>query len=405
MYANIRTFKRRGHIKAFDGDERFVTSPPSPPGGGGPHNGFTPTSYYGWQVPNSTIVDDFSATCWMFGQELTDIAVDKNTTPPVLGLIQSSWGGTIIDFWLKNDTISRCKNATGGPEPVAIGHGGAWNGMVAPFINYTIFGVLWYQGENNVGYVHVPTKHTIISCTHIPPPLSAHAHVAYTRSSLKNAHGCLLWMSPGDVVVPLQGLRVEQWARKGCVARSWHQHLRKLAQQHWVRLRHEESCHDVARAVVCCAWHYPGNTPVWDRIPCCWRFGRPPRLDAGISACTDGVVRVFARPDWLWDGEHVYCPGVRCRRSELPCARSKSWWSYLVRDRLAVPSNVRCTVSWAAGLFGARVAVFHQTVRHINDSSISYFFLYKKNSRNADGGTSDIRTGIRSTISVSSRLR
>jgi hypothetical protein len=70
--------------------------------------------------------------------------------------------GTEIDDWLKNSTISRCKNASGGVEPNRQGgdrhgsgsvypnNGALWNGMIAPFINMTIGGALWYQGENNV---------------------------------------------------------------------------------------------------------------------------------------------------------------------------------------------------------------------------------------------------------------
>ena len=29
-------------------------------------------------------------------------------------------------------------------------NGALWNGMTAPFVNMTIFGALYYQGENNV---------------------------------------------------------------------------------------------------------------------------------------------------------------------------------------------------------------------------------------------------------------
>ena len=79
MYKNIRTFKSAGHVKTDDGDERYVIPPPPPPKG---------SSWYGWQRPNSSIADGFSAACWMFGQELSDIAADRNETPPVLGLVQ-----------------------------------------------------------------------------------------------------------------------------------------------------------------------------------------------------------------------------------------------------------------------------------------------------------------------------
>lgn len=151
MYSNIRTYKHGAHIKASDGDEQYVTPPPAPPSGAYYGNASIPSSYFGWQSAlNSSKIDEFSAACWMFAQELTDIAIDKNNTPPVLGLIQSAWGGTEIDVWLKNTTVSKCANASGLPETNKAAFGSLWNGMVAPFINYTIFGALWYQGENNV---------------------------------------------------------------------------------------------------------------------------------------------------------------------------------------------------------------------------------------------------------------
>ena len=38
-------------------------------------------------------VDEFSAACWYFAQELTDMAAVENKTAPVIGLVQSAWGG------------------------------------------------------------------------------------------------------------------------------------------------------------------------------------------------------------------------------------------------------------------------------------------------------------------------
>ena len=113
MYKNIRTFQKSAHVATFDGDEQYLTLPPVPPPA--PRDGSAPTVYYGWQHPNSSKINSFSAACWFFAQELTDIAVDKNQTPPILGLIESAWGGTEIDDWLRNDTISNCKNASGFP--------------------------------------------------------------------------------------------------------------------------------------------------------------------------------------------------------------------------------------------------------------------------------------------------
>lgn len=89
MYSNVRIYQH-GKLKALDGNEQFVTPPPVPVPP--PKDGTAPKSYTGWQRPNSSKIRPFSAACWFFGQELTDIAMEKNETPPILGLIQSAWG-------------------------------------------------------------------------------------------------------------------------------------------------------------------------------------------------------------------------------------------------------------------------------------------------------------------------
>jgi hypothetical protein len=157
-YQNIHIYKREQMISGgarFDDDFLWILPRPQPTTA--PY-----TTFYGWHKPNSSTVDPFSGACWYFAQELTDIALTKNETAPILGLLQSAWGGSEIDDWIKNTSISACKNASGAPEPNRQGHvkggsgavypnnGALWNGMVAPFLNMTIFGALWYQGENNV---------------------------------------------------------------------------------------------------------------------------------------------------------------------------------------------------------------------------------------------------------------
>ena len=123
LYKNIRTIKREQMVSGgarWDGDELYVLPPPPPPAGGRPGpNGTTwipAQSYYGWQIPNSTTVDEFSAACWYFAQELTDIAAVDNKPAPIIGLVQSAWGGSQIQVWLKNDTVANCKNSSGHPE-------------------------------------------------------------------------------------------------------------------------------------------------------------------------------------------------------------------------------------------------------------------------------------------------
>ena len=132
---------------------------------------------------NNTI-DQFSAACWYFAETLTDMMVAKGEAEIPFGLIESNWGGTMVEMWQPNASINAqaCKNASGGAYAANqlgrwdIDAGSLWNGMVLPLVNYSIRGVrygaafslqllrarahlflpplpfqaLWYQGENNV---------------------------------------------------------------------------------------------------------------------------------------------------------------------------------------------------------------------------------------------------------------
>ena len=57
----------------------------------------------------------------------------------------SYWGGTEIETWQPNSSITNCVNSTGGAIiNRAQGNGALFNGMIAPFVNTTIKGALWY---------------------------------------------------------------------------------------------------------------------------------------------------------------------------------------------------------------------------------------------------------------------
>ena len=88
----------------------------------------------------------FSATCIEFGRNLLEMLGDDAPPIGVIGLIQSAIGGTQIEAWTPNATTARCRNTTAPPAGGAL-----YYGMVCPFVNMTIAGWVWYQGENNVG--------------------------------------------------------------------------------------------------------------------------------------------------------------------------------------------------------------------------------------------------------------
>ena len=89
----------------------------------------------------------FSAACTEFARNLIETLGDD--APPI-GLIQTAVGGTTIEAWSPNTTTALCQNKTVGGPTAGRNDGRLYYGMIAPFVNTTVAGFLWYQGENNV---------------------------------------------------------------------------------------------------------------------------------------------------------------------------------------------------------------------------------------------------------------
>ena len=152
-----------------------------------------------WVVCNSNTVGRFSATAYFFGREI------HQKTGAAIGLINSSVGGTPIEFWTSLDAQlaqpelkviidAHAKDiasaqATWNPEQVQADYekqlaawkeavakanadskpaprqpsksieprlrpdprAGLFNGKIAPLIPYALRGAIWYQGESNAG--------------------------------------------------------------------------------------------------------------------------------------------------------------------------------------------------------------------------------------------------------------
>jgi len=94
----------------------------------------------------------FSAAGYFFAKRLQD---DLKNVP--IGLISSNWGGTPAEIWMPEDVIQNDpllleaaktrKEETYGPNQP----GRAFNAMIYPLVQFKIAGVIWYQGESNVG--------------------------------------------------------------------------------------------------------------------------------------------------------------------------------------------------------------------------------------------------------------
>src|SRR6478609_9181955 len=102
-----------------------------------------------WVTCDEETLIRFSATGYFFGKKLnTDLNVP-------IGLIQSAWSGTPVELWEPNEVIesdpvmieaaTKIKDVTYRPNKPGL----IYNAMIYPISNYTIAGVIWYQGEGN----------------------------------------------------------------------------------------------------------------------------------------------------------------------------------------------------------------------------------------------------------------
>jgi sialate O-acetylesterase len=110
-----------------------------------------------WKLANdSNVVREFSSVGYFFAQKL----YEELKVP--IGLINSSWGGTIVETWISRDSINTAFNGavkkTFAEIKSSKADGKIWpndypsllfNGMINPLIPYAIKGALWYQGESN----------------------------------------------------------------------------------------------------------------------------------------------------------------------------------------------------------------------------------------------------------------
>jgi sialate O-acetylesterase len=112
-----------------------------------------------WKIANdSNNVADFSSVGYFFALKL-----QEELHVPV-GLINSSWGGTVVETWISRDSINKYSELkdsikksfaelkAAAPEG-KVGPNAypslLYNGMINPLVPYAIKGVLWYQGESN----------------------------------------------------------------------------------------------------------------------------------------------------------------------------------------------------------------------------------------------------------------
>ncbi len=107
-----------------------------------------------WTASTPASAAEFSAVGWHFGHIL-----ERELQVPI-GLVHASWGGTKAESWLSHESLSSEPSLQSLIENAAlVGESGKpqdhlnslYNGMIAPLRDFPIKGVIWYQGEANVG--------------------------------------------------------------------------------------------------------------------------------------------------------------------------------------------------------------------------------------------------------------
>ena len=123
----------------------------------GPNDASKPS--YANYAPFSSL-DRFGSVCFHFAAALTD---QLGAEAPPIGIIMSWMGGTTVQSWSANESIAQCTltdDTQSGMPPSKL-----FYGQVTPFVNTTVSGWLWYQGENSCGAtMGSPLDHTGYSC-------------------------------------------------------------------------------------------------------------------------------------------------------------------------------------------------------------------------------------------------
>lgn len=110
-----------------------------------------------WDVCIPSTAKNFSAVGYFFGRDL----FDELKIP--IGLIDCTWSATPIEAWMQSTVFQNDSNLTdiirkneqNSDDDLSIPSQRKpyrlYNGMVNPIIPYCIKGVIWYQGESNIG--------------------------------------------------------------------------------------------------------------------------------------------------------------------------------------------------------------------------------------------------------------
>jgi len=107
-----------------------------------------------WETASSSTLVNWSATSWFFAKHL------YNSLRIPVGVIVASWGGSTIEAWMPKEDVQcfddinfkSLEQFDGTQQTVSMNAPYLmYYGMFKPITKYTVKGILFYQGESNVG--------------------------------------------------------------------------------------------------------------------------------------------------------------------------------------------------------------------------------------------------------------
>ncbi len=106
-----------------------------------------PTMLLPWNRWETGKLGAMSAVGYFFGRSLKASLEENGMGDIPLGFIKVSRGGTAIEQWISADALNAMEEPLipRDDKPAS----GYYNGMIAPVQDYSIKGILWYQGEAN----------------------------------------------------------------------------------------------------------------------------------------------------------------------------------------------------------------------------------------------------------------
>lgn len=100
-----------------------------------------------WEAAHPNTTAEFNAVGYYFARNLQQVL----KVP--IGIVNSSWGGSIIEAWMDKETLAQFKGYSYEDVPKdekpMLNPTKLYNAMIHPFIGLKIKGMLWYQGESN----------------------------------------------------------------------------------------------------------------------------------------------------------------------------------------------------------------------------------------------------------------